>query len=60
CPFFQNNSCIIEEARPEMCRTYPSLLEDDFRFRLLNVIKNYEICPIVFNVYEELEQILWY
>lgn len=59
CPFFQENSCLIEDVRPEMCRTYPYLLKKEFRFRLLGVIANYEVCPIVFNVYEELKRELW-
>lgn len=60
CPFFQKNSCLVEDVKPQMCRTYPYLLKEDFRFRLLGVIDNYEVCPIVFNVYEELKRKLWH
>lgn len=56
CPFFKNDSCTIKEVKPIMCRDYPYLLKKGFRGRLLGVIDNYEICPIVFNVYEELKQ----
>jgi hypothetical protein len=60
CPFFKQNRCVIEDAMPEMCRTYPYLLKSNFRGRLLNVVSNYGICPIVFNVYEELKHVLWH
>ena len=56
CPFFKNDSCAIEEIKPKICKEYPYLLKKNFRNRLLGVIDNYEICPIVFNVYEELKQ----
>jgi hypothetical protein len=32
------------------------LNKDEFVFRLMGVIGNYEICPIVFNVYEMLKR----
>lgn len=28
-------------------------------FRLINIIENTSICPIVFNVYEELKKEVW-
>jgi hypothetical protein len=33
----------------------PSLKKKDFVFRLIGVVNNYSICPIVFNVYEALK-----
>ncbi len=59
CPFFKKDECIIEKNKPKMCVDYPYLLKEGFRSRLLGVIDNYEICPIVFNVYEALKQQLW-
>lgn len=55
CMFLENKRCTIYEYRPEECRSYPHLHKDEFTTRLINVVWNYEICPIVFNVYERLK-----
>jgi hypothetical protein len=55
CPFFIDKKCSITEVRPEICRTFPNLSKKDFRSRLFQVIENYSICPIVFNVFERLK-----
>ena len=54
CPFLHCNKCIYYESRPADCTSYPHLHKKEFVFRLIGVINNYSICPIVFNVYEEL------
>ncbi len=59
CPFFRTNECEIKDVKPHLCASYPYLLNEDFRSRLFGVLSNYEICPIVFNVYEELKIMLW-
>ena len=59
CPFLVDNRCSNYEYRPGDCRSYPYLHKEDFRGRLLGVIGNYAICPIVFNVYERLKVELW-
>jgi uncharacterized protein len=56
CPFLEENICTCYEHRPEDCRSFPHLHKDEFVFRLLGVLENYEICPIVFNVYELLKK----
>jgi uncharacterized protein len=55
CPFLLDKKCTIYDSRPEDCRSYPHLHKKDFLSRLLGVIDNYSICPIVFNVYEDLK-----
>jgi Fe-S-cluster containining protein len=60
CPFLAGDSCGNYDARPQTCRSFPHLHKKGFRSRLLNVIFNYERCPIVYYVYEELKQELWY
>jgi Fe-S-cluster containining protein len=60
CPFLKdNNKCHIYYYRPEVCRSYPHLHKDNINYRLLNIIDNTYICPIVYNVFEELKQKLW-
>jgi len=59
CPFLKQKRCSNYDFRPEDCRSYPHLHKRDFGSRLWGVIENYEICPIVFNVYEQLKLELW-
>jgi hypothetical protein len=56
CQFLTDKKCTIYELRPEECNSYPYLHKDNFNSRLIGVIENYEICPIVYNVYELLKQ----
>ena len=56
CPFLNNNLCACYDFRSEACRSFPHLNKDEIVFRLMGVIGNYEICPIVFNVYEMLKR----
>lgn len=55
CQFLKDKKCTIYELRPEECSSYPHLDKDDFTSRLLGVIENYGICPIVYNIYESLK-----
>ncbi|MBN2393945.1 MAG: YkgJ family cysteine cluster protein [Anaerolineae bacterium] len=59
CPLLQDNVCSVPTHRPLDCVDYPYLLREGFRTRLFGVLANYEICPIVFNVYEQLKGQLW-
>jgi Fe-S-cluster containining protein len=54
CSFLKDNKCTVYEYRPYDCRSFPHLHKKDFTARLINVLQNYSICPIVFNVYEQL------
>lgn len=56
CPFLKNKKCTHYEARPSDCVSYPHLHKKEFIFRLMGVIDNTFICPIVFNVYEALKK----
>jgi Fe-S-cluster containining protein len=56
CPFLKNNECEIYDIRPEDCRSYPHLHKKGFRTRLIGVIENYPVCPIVFNTYNQLKE----
>ncbi|MFK5879727.1 MAG: YkgJ family cysteine cluster protein [Flavobacteriaceae bacterium] len=56
CQFLTDKKCTIYELRPDECNSYPYLHKDNFNSRLLGVIENYAICPIVYNVYELLKQ----
>jgi Fe-S-cluster containining protein len=55
----QNNLCRVYNDRPGDCRSYPHLHKRDFVFRVNQAFSNCFVCPIVFNVYEELKRELW-
>ncbi len=59
CPFLKDNKCINYNYRPKECKEYPHLHKNEFSSRLFGVVSNYRICPIVFNVYEQLKEIFW-
>jgi len=59
CFFLQDKSCTVYNHRPHECQSYPHLHKDGFVFRLAQAVENCSICPIVFNVYEELKVKFW-
>ena len=59
CPFLERNVCSNYDCRPEDCRSFPHLHKDEFVSRLFGVTDSYSVCPIVFNVYEQLKIRLW-
>ena len=59
CPFLKGNSCLYYEYRPKDCASYPHLHKDGFIFRLIDVINNCSVCPIVFTIYERLKELVW-
>ena len=60
CPFLENKQCTNYDHRPKNCQSYPHLHKEGFTTRLWGVVDNYEICPIVFHVYEEVKARLWH
>ena len=59
CPILKDNKCTNYSNRPKVCESYPHLHKEEFWTRLMGVVQNYSICPIVFNVYEQLKRELW-
>lgn len=55
CMFLNECACTIYENRPAACAGYPHLNQPDMKFRR-TLWENYSICPIVFNVLEELKK----
>lgn len=58
CPFLRDRKCTVYEDRPKDCRDFPHLHKGDIRSRSMAFVENAELCPIVFNVLEELKSIL--
>lgn len=57
CPFLTDKGCSIYEYRPETCREYPYTHKDEITSRLINLVQNCEICPVVFEIFEKLKKI---
>lgn len=55
CKYIKDKKCTIYSDRFEECREFPYMHRDKFITRLHGVLQNYEICPIVFNIYEHLK-----
>jgi Fe-S-cluster containining protein len=55
CVFLQGNECEVYDCRPTDCKDYPHIHKQEFTTRLMGIIENASICPIVFNVFEELK-----
>jgi Fe-S-cluster containining protein len=55
CKNLDGNACTVYENRPLECREFPYLHRDKFVTRTHELLQNYEICPIIFNVLERLK-----
>lgn len=59
CRFLHEERCSVYDVRPDDCRSFPHLQKREFRSRLIGVVENCSICPIVYNVFERLKLQLW-
>ena len=58
CKFLDdNNNCLVENCLPESCRDYPFTNKEDRLFSLYSIIDNAGICPVVYEILEELKKI---
>jgi Fe-S-cluster containining protein len=56
CRFLEDKKCSIYDSRPNDCHSYPHLYKTEITSRLYGILENYAICPIVFNVVEEMKE----
>jgi Fe-S-cluster containining protein len=56
CSFLENNACTVYADRPQSCHDFPNLSKSNMKYRLKSVLKNYGVCPIVYNVVEEMKE----
>ena len=58
CPFLNDdNSCQIKDCLPESCRDYPYTNKEERLFSLLTIVNNSKVCPVVYEILEELKKI---
>ncbi len=55
CKYLKDKKCSVYSDRPNDCRSYPHTHKAGFISRTIGMINNYGICPIVFNLFEELK-----
>lgn len=55
CHFLEGTKCSIYEHRFAGCRAFPHLDRPKFNERLFSTFMYYSMCPIIFNVVEELK-----
>ncbi len=56
CPFLgEDNRCTVYEDRPKACKDFPYLYEEHFTSRSWMMMDNTALCPIVFNVWQDLK-----
>ena len=55
CHFLSDSKCSIYENRFTECRAFPHLHESNFKGRLFGTLVHYAMCPIIYNVIEQLK-----
>jgi len=56
CKFLDEcNNCQIENCLPITCKEYPYTNKEERLFSLLGVVANASVCPVVFEILEELK-----
>ncbi len=55
CHFLIDTKCSIYENRFNECRDFPHIHKPGFNDRLFGTLIHYAICPIIFNVIEQLK-----
>ena len=58
CKFLDDdNNCLAKNCLPESCRDYPYTNKSERLFSLHGIIDNASICPVVYEILEELKKI---
>lgn len=56
CDFFVDNACILGDSRPDTCKEFPHTDKEDRMGSLLSIIENTSVCPVVYEIMEELKK----
>ncbi len=60
CHFLKENKCSAYESRFSECREFPHLHKNNFISRLFGTLVHYAMCPIIFNVVEQLKKATYF
>ncbi|MCP5046918.1 MAG: YkgJ family cysteine cluster protein [bacterium] len=59
CPYLEGKMCSVYDSRPGDCDSYPHIYKKSLVPRLISIIHNCAVCPIVYNLYERLKSEIW-
>lgn len=57
CPFLEDKTCKIAKCLPRTCKEYPYTNKSERIDSLLTVVQNSKVCPVVYEILEELKRI---
>ena len=57
CDFLKDGNCILDDNKPDGCKKYPYTNEPERLFSLYSVLNVIEICPVAYEIYEQLKNI---
>lgn len=57
CLFLKDKKCMLDKNKPLACKEYPFTNKKDRLFSLYSIIDNSKICPVVYEILEELKDI---
>lgn len=58
CPFLMDdNYCLVYKSRPKACREYPHTNQKNIKSILNICIKNIDTCPVVSNIFKEINKL---
>lgn len=57
CDFLDGKECILGDCKPETCKAFPHTNKDNRLASMWSIIDNTFICPVVYEIIEELKQI---
>jgi Fe-S-cluster containining protein len=55
CKNLDGTRCTVYLERPEVCKDFPYLDRPEFLSRTVSAFQNYELCPIVYNLIEDMK-----
>jgi len=61
CDFLnQDGSCKLGECKPENCKNYPYTNQPERLHSLYSVLEAVEVCPVAFEIYEQLKKMYFF
>ena len=55
CPFLDDKKCKIAKCLPKSCQEYPYTNKEERLFSLVSTVNNSKVCPVVYEILEELK-----
>ena len=56
CPFLKEGKCKLDKFKPQSCIDYPYTDKPERLFSLLTIVSNSKVCPVVYQILEDLKK----